>query len=93
LDNSGDVLAFRVMSASGTAAFISSAWWGNVDTYIDNLSSFWAGLPDTDQQIGNSSESSGGSPALNTVLYYLDVPSTQKTGIYNGDITFTATMN
>lgn len=93
LDNSGDVLAFRMMTASGTASFISTAWWGNSDAYVDNASSFWAGLPASAEQIGNSSSSSGGSPALNTLLYYLDVPSTQRTGVYNGDITFTATMN
>lgn len=93
LDNSGDVLAFRLMTASGTASFISTAWWGNNDTYVDNVSSFWSGIPASAQQVGNSSSSSGGSPALNTILYYLDVPSTQRTGTYNGDLTFTATMN
>lgn len=93
LDSSGDVLAFRLMTASGTTSFISTAWWGNIDAYVDDTSSFWSGIPETGQQIGNSTSDSGGSPALNTILYYLDVPSTQKTGTYNGDITFTATMN
>src|SRR3989344_4846956 len=87
LDSSGDVLAFRLMTASGSASFISTAWWGNLDKYVDDSSSFWAGLPSSGQQIGNSSSSSGGGPVLNTVLYYLDVSSTQRTGTYNGGIT------
>lgn len=91
--NSGDVLAFRVMTASGTTSFISTTWWGSVDSYVDNASTLWAGFPTTTQKIGDSSVSSGGSARLNTVLYYLDVSATQKTGTYSGGLTYTATMN
>lgn len=93
LDSSGDVLAMRVMTASGTPSFISTAWWGTTDAYIDSATVLWAGFNSTAKKIGDSSVSSGGSAKLNTVLYYLDVSSTQKTGAYSGGITYTATMN
>lgn len=93
LDSSGDVLAMRVMTASGTPSFISTAWWGTTDAYTDSATTLWAGFNSTAKKIGDSSASSGGSAKLNTVLYYLDVPSTQKTGAYSGGITYTATMN
>lgn len=94
LDSTGDVLAMRVMTASGTASFISTAWWGTTDAYIDSATTLWAGFNSTAQKVGDSSVScSGADCALNTVLYYLDVPSTQKTGTYSGGITYTATMN
>lgn len=94
--NSQKVLAFRTMTASGTVSFISTSWWGTTDAYTDSASTLWAGIASStasNLKIGNSSISSGGSAKLNTVLYYLDVPSTQKTGAYSGGITFTATMN
>lgn len=94
--NTQKVLAFRVMTASGTASFISTAWWGTTDAYIDSATTLWAGIASStaaNLKIGNSSVSSGGSAVLNTVLYYLDVPSTQQSGAYSGGITYTATMN
>lgn len=94
LDSSGDALALRVMTSSGTPAFRASTWWGTTDSYIDNVATLWAGIPSTAKQIGNSSVScSGANCALNTVLYYLDVSPTQKTGAYSGNITYTATIN
>jgi hypothetical protein len=88
-----DFLAFRVMTASGTVSFISTAWWGSDDTPYANAK--WAGAASSTvwRQIGNSSVSSGGSDALNTIQYYLDVPNTQQTGCYEAPITFTATTN
>jgi hypothetical protein len=93
--NSQRVLAFRVMTASSTngTMFFAPSWWGSADSYIDNANTLWAGVNSTAQKIGISSVSSGGSPALNTVLYYLDVPNSQKTGAYSGNIIFTAVMN
>lgn len=96
LINSGDVLAFRVMTASGTVSFRASTWWGSTDAYSDNVNTLWAGIASTTntrKNIGNSSISSGGSPVLSTVLYYLDVPSTQQTGSYTGDVVYTAVAN
>lgn len=89
-----DVLGFRVMTASGTVSFRASSWWGSTDGYPG--SSLWAGIASStvSRKIGNSSVScSGANCALNTVLYYLDVPTTQKTGAYGCPLTFTATMN
>jgi hypothetical protein len=91
--NSGDVLAFRVMSASGTIAFRAPTWWGSADTYTDDANTLWAGFPSTAKKVGESSVSSGGSPALSTVVYYLDVSETQQNGAYSGGITYTAIMN
>ncbi|MCK5059622.1 MAG: hypothetical protein KAR00_00530 [Candidatus Pacebacteria bacterium] len=95
LDNSNDVLAFRVMTASGTASFLASDWWGSVDDYADNANTLWAGVASSTNvtQIGNSSDDSGGGSALNTVNYYLKVPTTQQSGSYSGDITFTTIIN
>ena len=94
LDSSGDFLAMRTMTASGTPSFRSTAWWGTTDAYIDSATTLWAGFNTTAKKIGDSSVScSGANCALNTVLYYLDVSTTQKTGAYSGGITYTATMN
>ncbi len=91
LDNSGDVLAFRMMTASGTAEVISTSWWGADDTAGNAL---WAGIASStvERQIGNSSVYSS-SAAVNTVQYYLDVPASQQTGSYDGGVTYTATAN
>jgi hypothetical protein len=93
--NSQNVLAFRTMTASGTAAFRAGSWWGSADTYADNASTLWAGIPSSTvaRQIGNSSVSSGGSDALNTVLYYLNPAPAQKTGQYLAPLTVTVTAN
>lgn len=95
-DSSGDVLAVRVMTASGTQSFIADDWWGTADDYADNVNTLWAGIASTtasDKTIGNSSDDSGGGSVLSTVLYYLEVPSTQQSGDYSGNLTFTTTVN
>jgi hypothetical protein len=91
LDSSGQVLAFRVMTASGSIPFTSTAWWGTSDA--DGVAK-WAGIASSTipRMIGNSS-SAVPSGALNTVQYYLNVPITQPSGNYTGNITCTATMN
>lgn len=92
---SSNVLAFRVMSASGTVAFRAGSWWGTADTYTDNASTLWGGIASStvSRAIGNSNVSSGGSDAINSVIYYLNVPSTQKTGSYTAPLTYTAVNN
>lgn len=95
LANSGNVLAFRVMTASGTPAFRASSWWGSADSYADSATTLWAGLASSSaltSSIGNSSVQSGGN-ALNTVLYYLKVPISQRNGAYTAPLTVTATAN
>lgn len=98
LANSGDVLAFRVMTASSTngGAFLASAWWGTTDSYADAATTLWAGIASSTVQrtIGNAGAGSYSASAhLNTVVYYLDVASSQKTGAYSAPLTFTATAN
>ena len=94
--NSGDVLAFRVMTASGTTPFRAGSWWGTTDTYVDTATTLWAGIASTtvSRQIGNAGAGSySASEHLSTVLYYLDVPATQQTGAYSCPLTYTATAN
>lgn len=97
LDSSGDVLAFRVMTASGSAAFLAPTWWGSTDAYSDNANTLWAGIASStaaNLKIGNAGTGSySASTHRNTVLYYLDVASTQQTGSYSGGLTYTATAN
>ncbi|MCK4553552.1 hypothetical protein KAU19_01135, partial [Candidatus Parcubacteria bacterium] len=90
--------AFRVMTASSTNGdvFYAPTWWGSADHYTDNANTLWAGIASSTvgRQIGNAGLGSySASDHLNTVLYYLKVPSTQQSGNYTGDLTFTATTN
>ena len=95
LDNSGNVLAFRAMSASSTngTAFLSTAWWGASDA--DGTAKF-AGVASSTvgRQIGNAGTGSYSASAhLNTVQYYLNVAASQQQGAYGCPLTFTATGN
>jgi hypothetical protein len=95
LDNSGNVLAFRVMSASSTNsyAFLSPTWWGTTDA--DGTAKF-AGIASSSVQrtIGNAGAGSySASRHVNTVQYYLNVGASQKTGTYSAPLTYTATGN
>ena len=87
-----DVLAFRVMTASGTQDFKSTTWWGTADGYPGSGTTLWAGIASSTNasRIGAVSWYTA-STNLNTVLYYLDVPITQKSGTYTGNLTYTAT--
>jgi len=93
---SGDnFLYFRMMSASGSEPFLSTAWWGTSDAMF-NGSQLWAGIASSTNvsRIGNAGTGSYSASAhLNTVQYYLDVSSGQKTGDYQAPLTFTATAN
>lgn len=94
LINSGNVLAFRVMSASSTngAPFLATTWWGA----NDGASALWAGISSStvSRQIGNAGSGSySATTHINTVNYYLNVASTQPTGTYTAPITYTATGN
>lgn len=95
LDNSGKVLAFRVMTASSTngTAFLAPTWFGTTD--VDGTAK-WAGIASSTvaRQIGNAGTGSySSSNHINTVQYLLDVPTTQQTGSYDGALTYTATAN
>ena len=95
LDSSGDVLAFRSMSASSTnsEAFLAPTWWGSTDA---DGTAKWAGIASSTiaRQIGNAGTGSYSATAhINTVLYYLDVTSSQAQGAYSCPLTYTATGN
>lgn len=96
--NSANVLAYRVMSASSTngGPFLATAWWGTTDNYADSATTLWAGISSStvSRQIGNAGTGSySSSNHINTVVYYLNVAATQKTGAYTAPITYTATGN
>lgn len=98
LTNSGNVLAFRVMTASSTngAPFLATSWWGSADSYSDSASTLWAGIPSSTVQRNIGSAGAGSyssSTHYNTVLYYLNVAATQATGNYSAPLTFTAVGN
>ncbi len=99
LANSGNVLAFRVMTASSTngAVFYAGSWWGSADSYAaDSANTLYAGISSStvSRQVGNAGAGSYSSSAhLNDVQYYLNVAASQKTGAYTAPITFTATGN
>jgi hypothetical protein len=99
LTNSGNVLAYRVMTASSTngAVFYAGTWWGTQDNYaIDNATTLYAGISSStvQRQIGNAGAGSYSANAhLNDVEYYLKVATTQSTGSYTAPITYTATGN
>ncbi len=99
LTNSGNVLAYRVMTASSTngTAFTASTWWGTADNYAtDNANTLYSGISSStvSRMIGNAGTGSYSSSAhLNDVQYYLNVSAAQKTGAYTAPITYTATGN
>jgi hypothetical protein len=95
LDNSANVLAFRVMTASSSngTAFTASSWWGATDVAG---TAKWAGIASSTvaRQVGNAGTGSySASNHLNTVQYYLNVSATQATGAYSAPLTYTATGN
>lgn len=99
LVNSGNVLAFRVMTASSTngAVFYAGSWWGTTDSYaVDTATTLYAGISSStvSRQIGNAGAGSYSSSAhLNDVQYYLNVGVSQQTGSYTAPITYTAVGN
>jgi hypothetical protein len=99
LQSSGNVLAFRVATATSTngGAFYSASWWGTTDGYAtDAATTLYAGIASSTVQrtIGNAGAGSYSTSAhLNEVQYYLKVGTTQQTGSYTAPITYTATGN
>jgi hypothetical protein len=83
----GTNLAFRVMTASGSPIFWAPSWWGTDDGLTNAR---WAGIPSStvQQKIGAVNAYTVAN-TINTVRYYLDVPSTQTGGAYTGDLTYT----
>ncbi|MEK7650593.1 MAG: hypothetical protein AAB364_01840 [Patescibacteria group bacterium] len=82
-------LQFRVKQSGTDTPNYASAWWGTDDTTVNAL---FAGLPSSDTEIANRSTSALATTTL-SVLYNLNVPSTQPSGDYSGDVVYTVTAN
>lgn len=82
-------LQFRVKQTGTDTANYASAWWGTDDTTVNAL---FAGLPSSDTEIANRSTSALATTTI-SVLYNLNVPSTQPSGDYSGDVVYTVTAN
>lgn len=80
---SGTGLGFRV-AVSGTTATHNSTWWGT------DASPLFAGFPSAYATIMDHDSYSATSTAV-VVAYRVDVPGTQRSGSYNGMITYQAT--
>lgn len=82
-------LAFRVPITGTTTCLQAATWWG-VDA-----SALYAGIPTSSaasKKIADCSIYQSGNSSL-PIWYKLDVPSTQKTGSYDGTVTYTITTN
>jgi hypothetical protein len=87
-------LGFRVQSVSGATK--NDTWWGASTscTSAEDATALFAGVPedpDTATPIPVMDHDTYSSAATTaTICYKLDVASTQKSGTYSGDITYTA---
>lgn len=89
LDSSGDVLAFKVKQTGTDTDCYNSTWWGSDDTDPNAL---YTGFPTPSDTIVNDSVFESAAVDV-VVLYYVDVAGSQKTGLYNGGITYSTTGN
>ncbi|MFH1173484.1 MAG: hypothetical protein V1692_03055, partial [bacterium] len=89
-----NTLQFRVRQAGTDIANYASAWWGTDDTTANAL---FAGFASSTASISNKKIIISSIPATASttayILYNLNVPFTQKTGVYSGSIIYTATAN
>ena len=82
-------LGLRVRQTGTDSGNYNSTWWGSDDT--DSNSKF-AGFPSSSETIVNRTSSAPTGTDI-TILYKLDTPNTQRTGVYSGGIIYTATVN
>jgi hypothetical protein len=82
---SGTGLGFTVFASQATK---NTTWWGTGTTVNDALNKY-AGLPTTYQNI--MVHTTYGAATTTSVGYKLDVPTAQKSGAYDGTITYQAT--
>jgi hypothetical protein len=83
---SGTGLGFSVYASTATK---NTTWWGTGSSCHDS-NNLYAGFPATYATIMDH-DSYSSSSTTTSVCYRLDVPSTQKSGTYNGMITYQAT--
>jgi hypothetical protein len=84
-----NTLEFRIKQTGTDSGNYCSAWWGADDTTANAL---FAGFSSTPQMIVNRTSASTPT-TTSTVLYNLNVPTFQKTGVYSGSVTYTVTTN
>lgn len=83
---SGTGLGFRVQE-TGTTATYNSTWWGSE---ADASNTYYAGFPTAYETIMDHDGYAASSTAV-VVAYRVDVPGTQRSGAYDGSITYQAT--
>lgn len=83
---SGTGLAFSVFASTATK---NTTWWGTGTTCHDT-NNLYAGFPTAYTNIMDHDTYSSNSTTT-SICYRLDVPSTQKSGSYDGTITYQAT--
>lgn len=82
-------LAFRVPITGTTTCLQAATWWGA------DGSPLFAGIPTSSaasKKIADCSVYQAGNSSL-PIWYKLDVPTTQRTGSYDGTVTYTVTTN
>ncbi len=82
----GTGLGFTVYASTATK---NTTWWG-AGTACDDALNEYAGFPTAYANIMQHTSYSSGSTTT-SICYKLDVPSTQKSGAYDGTVTFQAT--
>lgn len=83
---SGTGLGFRVQN-TGTTATYDSAWWGSE---ADAANTYYAGFPTSYAMIMDHDAYSATSTDT-VIAYRVDVPGTQRSGAYDGSVTYQAT--
>ncbi len=82
-------LAFRV-SNNDTGAMNTTAWGTNTTCTANDTNELFAGLPNTLTDILEEDDYNAGS-SNTTICYAVSVPSTQKSGEYTGQVTYSVT--
>lgn len=82
---SGTGLGFSLFDSTANK---NITWWGSGTTYND-VNNKYAGIPN-DYEVIMDYDDYSASSTVNEISYRLDVPATQKSGVYNGTITYQA---
>jgi len=85
---SGTGLGFRVKETGTEANYWSTTWWG-----ADAGTPLFAGFPTTTSETISTYAGYTSTEFYVLVQYKLDVATSQKTGTYDGGVTYTATAN
>ncbi len=87
----GTGLGFGVLSSTATK---NTTWWGGAAACTD-AAQLYAGFPSNGAANNNIMEHTSYSlTSTNTIIcYQLDVPATQRSGVYHGTVTYTATSS